>query len=75
MASKNAAHSKEQYLLPQHMGGCPEKSTATVPNMLVKQLHAAWQADNGVASLLSPDMTGAFNRVVHVRLHNTLRKQ
>ncbi len=40
--------------------------------MLVKRIHAAWQADNGVASLLFLDMTGAFDRVVPVRLLQNL---
>jgi hypothetical protein len=43
--------------------------------MLVKQIHAAWQADDGVASLLSLDMTGAFDRVVPVQLLHNLRKR
>jgi hypothetical protein len=46
-------------------------STDTALDMLVKQIHAAWQVDNGVASLLSLDMTGAFDRVAPVGLfHN-----
>jgi hypothetical protein len=43
--------------------------------MLVKQIHVAWQADNGIASLLLLDMTGAFDRVMPVRLHHNLRKR
>jgi hypothetical protein len=43
--------------------------------MLVKQIHAAWQTDNGIASLLSLDMTGAFDRVVPVVLLHNLRKR
>jgi hypothetical protein len=43
--------------------------------MLVKQIHAAWQADDGVASLLSLDMTVAFDRVVPVRLLDNLKKR
>ncbi len=42
--------------------------------MLIKQIHAAWQADDGVASLLFLDMTGAFDRVVPVQLLHNLRK-
>jgi hypothetical protein len=43
--------------------------------MLVKQIHAAWQADDRVASLLSLNVTGAFNKVVPVQLFHTLRKR
>jgi hypothetical protein len=49
-------------------------STDTAFYLLVKQFHAAWQANNGVASLLSLDMTGVFDRVVHVQLLHNLRK-
>jgi hypothetical protein len=43
--------------------------------MLVKQIHAAWQADDEVISLLSLDMTGALDRVVPVRLLHNLRRR
>ncbi len=76
VASKITALSEEYGLLPpQHMGARPGRSTDTALDMLVKQIHAAWQADNGVASLLSLDMTGAFDRVVPVRLLHNLRKR
>jgi hypothetical protein len=42
--------------------------------MLVKQIHAARQADDGYASLLYLDMAGAFDRVVSVGLLFYLRK-
>ncbi len=57
------------------MRACPERSTDTALDMLVEQNHAAGQADDGVASLLSTNMTGAFDRVVPVRLLLNLRKR
>ncbi len=67
MASRITALSEEHGLLPpQKMGACPGRSTDTARDMLVKQIHTAWQADDGVASLLFLDMTGAFDRVVPV---------
>ncbi len=57
------------------MGACPGRSTDTALEMLVKQIHAAWQADDGVASLHSLDMTGAFDRVVLVQVLHNLRKR
>ncbi len=62
-------------LLPQHMGACPERSTYTAVDMLIKQSHAAWQADDEVDSLLSLDMTEAYDRVVSVLLICNLRKK
>ncbi len=76
VASRITALSEEHGLLPpQHMGARPGRSTDTALDMLVKQIHAAWQADDGVASSLSLDMTGTFNRVVPVRLLHNLRKR
>jgi hypothetical protein len=57
------------------MGAYPGRSTDTALDVLVRKIHAAWQADNKVALLLSLDMTGAFNRVVPVGLLHNLRKR
>ncbi len=76
MVNRITALSEEHGLLPpQQMGACPGRSTDTTLDMLVKQIHAAWQADDGVASLLSLDMTVAFDRVVPVRLLDNLKKR
>ncbi len=76
VASRITVLSEEHGLLPpQHMGASPRRSTDTALDMLVRQIHAVWQADNGVASLLSLDMTGAFDRVVPVRLLHNFRKR
>jgi hypothetical protein len=75
VASKITAFSEKHGLLPpQHMGARLGRSTDTALDMLVKQTHAAWQADKGVSSLLALDMTRAFNRVVPVRLVDNLKK-
>jgi hypothetical protein len=51
MASRITVLSEEQgQLPPQHMGARPGRSTDTALDMLVKQVHAAWQADDGNAS-------------------------
>jgi hypothetical protein len=67
VASRITALSEKHGLLPpQHMGACHGRSTDTALDMLVKQIHAVWQADDGVASSLFLHMTGAFDRVVPV---------
>jgi hypothetical protein len=43
--------------------------------LLLQQVYAAWQTGKGVASLLSLDMTGAFDSVVPARLLHNLRKR
>jgi hypothetical protein len=76
VASRITALSEEHGLLPpQHMGARPGRSTDTALDMLMKQIHAAWQADDGVASLLSLDMTVGFDRVVPVQLLHNLKKK
>ncbi len=76
MASRITALSVEHgQLPPQHMGACHGKSTDIALDMLVKQIHATCQADDAVASLLSLDMTGTFDRVVPVQLLHNLRKR
>jgi hypothetical protein len=76
VASRITALFEEHGLLPpQHMGARPGRSTDTALDKLVKQIHAAWQADDGVTSLLSLDMTGAFDRVIPIRLLHNFRKR
>ncbi len=76
MASRITDLSEEHGLLPpQHMGALLGRSTDTALDMLVKQIHAAWQADDRVASLLSLHMTGALDRVVPVSLIHHVRKR
>ncbi len=76
IASRITALSEEHGLLPpQQMGARPGRSTDTALEMLVQQIHAAWQTDDGVASLLSLDMSGAYDRVLPSRLPHNLRKR
>jgi hypothetical protein len=64
--------SEKHNLLPaQHMGACLSRSIHTTLDSLVQQIHTTWQNKDGVATLLSLDITGAFNRVVPVRLLHT----
>jgi hypothetical protein len=68
--------SKEHGLLPaQHMGACPSRFIDTALNLLVQQIHATSQNKDGVATLLSLNMSGAFDRVVPPRLLNNRRER
>ncbi len=57
------------------MAARPGRSTDTAQEMLVQQIHAAWQKNCGVVSLLSLDMSGAYGRVVPSRLLHNMRKR
>jgi hypothetical protein len=76
IARQISALSEENDLLPaQHMGARPGKSIDTALDFLVQQIHATWQNKDGVATLLSLDMTGAFDRVVPARLLHNIRER
>jgi hypothetical protein len=65
----------EQYtMLPDsQMGARESRSAETALDLLVNQVHAVWGEGDYVASLLSLDITGAFDRVVRSRMVHTLR--
>jgi hypothetical protein len=54
-----------------HLSG----SIVTAFDFLVQQICATWQNKDGVATLLLLDMTGAFDRVVPVRILHNLRER
>jgi hypothetical protein len=76
IARRISTPSEEHSLLPaQHMGARPGRSIDTTLDLLVQQIYATWQNKDGVATLLSLDMTGAFDRVVPARLLHNMRER
>jgi hypothetical protein len=68
--------SEEHSLHPSHhMGARPGRSIDTALDFLVQHIHALWQNKDSVATLLSLDMTGAFDRVVPARLLHNMRER
>jgi hypothetical protein len=57
------------------MGARPSRSIDTALDFLVKQIHKTWQNKDGVATLLSLNMTWAFDRVVPARLLRNMRER
>jgi hypothetical protein len=57
------------------MGACPGRSIDTALNFLVQQINATWRNKDGVATLLSLDMTGAFDRVIPAWLLHNMRER
>jgi hypothetical protein len=57
------------------MGARPGRSINTALYFLVQQIHATWQNNDGVATLLSLDIMGAFDRVVPARLLHNMRER
>jgi hypothetical protein len=57
------------------MVACPNRLIDTALDFLVQQMNASWQNKDGVAMLLSLNMTGAFDRVVLAQpLYNIRRR-
>jgi hypothetical protein len=57
------------------MGACPSRSIDIALDFLVQQIHATWQNKDGVATLLSLNVTRAFDRVVPARLLHNMRER
>ena len=75
VAAQQLRRLAEQYnMLPaQQMGARQNRSTMTALDLLVNQVHTIWESGDYVASLLSLDIVGAFDRVVRKRLAHVLR--
>ncbi len=57
------------------MGAHPGKSIDTVLDYLVHHIHAKWQNKDDVATVLSLDMMGAFDRVVPAWRRDNMRER
>ncbi len=67
-----AAISQRIALLPElQMGNRPQRSTELAVKVAVDVTHTAWR-QKAVTSLLQLDIKGAFDRVNHTRLLDTL---
>ena len=62
-------------LLDTQMGARRGQSTETALELLIEQVRTIWTSKKHVASLLSLDISGAFDTVNPTRLLDTLRKK
>jgi len=63
-------------LLPEHhIGGRKGRSCDHALHLLMEQIHASWRDGNRVATLLTLDLSGAFDNVNQERLLHNLRKR
>ena len=77
VAIRLSAAAEENNLLPQsQMGARRSRSTLSALSLLVDVVHTAWARNpNFVVSMLSLDLSGAFDRVSHSRLLWILQKK
>ena len=67
---------EEEGMLPdQQMGARKGRSTESAVAMLLAQIRTVWEEPDAVASVLSLDISGAFDRVQKERLYEILRKR
>lgn len=63
-------------LLPDtHIGGRVGRSCDHALHLLLERIYESWRQDAHVATLLTLDVTGAFDHVAHERLAHCLRKR
>lgn len=77
MAERLSGLAEEHALLPEEqMGARKGRSTDTALELLTEHIHTVWGCGtDNVASMLSLDMSGAFDHVAHTRLLHNLRKR
>jgi hypothetical protein len=76
LATQLRTVAEENHLLPaSQMGNRRGRSTESVLELLVAQIRTVWESKRHVASVLSMDITGAFDTVNHTRLLDNLRKK
>ena len=77
IARKISYLTEKHRLIPDtQMGARPGRATDTALELLTEQVHTVWnQGKDKVASLLSIDVSGAFDTVSHRRLIHNLRKR
>ncbi|KAI1005137.1 hypothetical protein K3495_g3081 [Podosphaera aphanis] len=77
IANRISKAAEEYNLLPEEqMGARPKRSTISAIELLTEQIHTIWGKDKKqVASILSLDISGAFDNVSHDRLIHNLREK
>ena len=76
MAKRLSLAAEEHKLLPDtQMGARPGRSTETALELLTAQVRTVWGSGQFVASLLSLDISGAFDTVNSTRLLDILRRK
>jgi hypothetical protein len=67
---------EQHHLLPDtQIGARTKRSTETALELLTKQVQTVWKSPKHVATILSLDLSGAFNTVHPVQLLNILCKK
>ena len=73
MATRLRDLAEKHWLLPnEQMGACKGWSVDTALELLTKQVYTIWESKKHIASLLSLDISGAFDIVYPIRLLDTL---
>jgi hypothetical protein len=76
VTARRLSNAAEEYsLLPRtQMGNRPQRSTEVALEFLLEQIYTTWNTEN-IATVLSLDISGAFDTVNHLHLLDNLRKK
>ncbi len=66
---------KHKLIAETQMRACIECFTETALDLLTEQIHTVWNSDKFIVTLLSLNISNAFNTVLTVQLLNILRKK
>jgi hypothetical protein len=77
VTAKRIQEAAEQYhLIPDtQMGARTKRSTETALELLTEQVQTVWKSPKHIATILSLDLSGAFDTVHPIRLLDILRKK
>jgi len=76
LAQRLSSLAESYNMLPNtQMGNRPKRSTETALELLTEQIHTVWRSKQHIASVLSLDISGAFDTVNHTRLLDNLYKK
>lgn len=76
MACRLSELAEQHQLLPgTQIGNRKNKSTEAALEPLIEQIHTIWSSKRHVASVLSLDMTSAYDRVNHLQFLDHLQKK
>lgn len=77
IADRISKAAEKFHLLPdEQMGARPNRSSISAVELITEQIHTIWGHDKKkVATLLSLDISGAFDNVSHERLIHNLREK
>lgn len=76
IAQRLRQFAEDKDMLPRRqMGGRKSRSTETALALLLGEIRTVWEREDSIATVLSLDISGAFDRIIPERLIWMLRRK